>query len=62
MKLWLCSANCTDYEPIELHIAETEDEAIQKMADNLDNECIWYASISAEVIEIVDGFGIDVIS
>jgi hypothetical protein len=61
MKLWLCTATCTDYDPVELHVAETEEQAKKMIADSLDEQMIWYASVSADVVEVVDGFGIDVI-
>ena len=62
MKLWLCSASAIDYEPFGLVVAETEEKAIKKFSDSLDEGGTWYASVSAEVVEVVDGYGIEIVS
>jgi hypothetical protein len=61
MKLWLCTAISTDYDPTGLCVAETEENAIVKFSKYLDNQCIWYTSVCADEINEVDGYGIALI-
>jgi hypothetical protein len=62
MKLWECYATGIDYHPHGLVVAETEDKAKEKFTKQLDEDDIWYGSVYAHVVEVVDGYGIEVIT
>jgi hypothetical protein len=63
MKLWLCNAvGDNGYDLCELFVAETEIEAIEKFKKCLDEQDIFYHIVTARVIEVVDGYGIEVVS
>jgi hypothetical protein len=62
MKLWLCSANGIDYEPFGLVAEVTEEKAIKKFSNILDEDGTWYASVSAEEVNQVDGYDIKLIN
>lgn len=58
MKLFCCYAYCDDYEPIELVVAETREEALKKFTTELDAELSWYTGEGADEIDEVDGYKI----
>jgi hypothetical protein len=62
MKLWLCESKGVEQSPFILLVAETEEKAINKFKKLLDNDYVEYYSVSARVIEVVDGYGIEVVS
>jgi hypothetical protein len=50
-----------DNQPTDLCVANTEEEAIEKFSNGLDEEGTWYASVYANEINEVDGYGIALI-
>jgi hypothetical protein len=62
MKLWLCESDGVDQSPFILLVAETEEYAVKKFKKLLADDCVDYYSVSARAIEVVDGYGIEVVS
>lgn len=58
MKLFHCYAHCDDYEPSELIVAETKEEALKRFTDELDAGPSWYIGEDAYEIDKVDGYKI----
>lgn len=61
MKLWLCESHTYAQEPFQLLVAESEKKAIEIFKESLDGDGIEYYSVTARVIEVVDGYGIEVV-
>lgn len=59
MKLFMCYANAIDYDPTGLVVAESEEKAIEKYEQSLDEDGVWVASVHAEEITEVDGYKIN---
>lgn len=59
MKLFMCYANAIDYDPTGLVVAESEEKAVEKYEQLLDDEGVWVASVHAVEITEVDGYKIE---
>ncbi len=55
----MCYANAIDYDPTGLVVAESEEKAVEKYEQLLDDEGVWVASVHAVEITEVDGYKIE---
>lgn len=58
MKLFWCYAWCDDYEPMEMIVAETKEEALKRFTAELDVGPSWYTGAGADEVNVVDGYKI----
>lgn len=55
----MCYANAIDYDLTGLVVAESEEKAVKKYEQLLDEDGVWVASVHAEEITEVDGYKIN---
>lgn len=56
MKLWSCFAQTRDYSPSGMIVASTEEEAMQRWKQQLEDDGSWYFAETVHEVNEIDGY------